>query len=245
MSQYAPPVEFTGAKWMEREEDTLAWAQEENLLQKIARFKILDQAYVQLNQNRDPLHYYACTYYATAGAICDAMGYDEATYIRLVDAIIAEAIKTGDYDPKSGAYTAISAQIAVRVHNQMFPKTPVSTFRTEIGTSTFYTLLAHNFTMVMTYMTSQAYRDDAKDGNLDGVDFDKAKGGHCIRWSNLENHSKAVKPKILTALDNYYKTNNKPETGYRRYEIPATNIPFLKWEPYFRNAYFFISSDLL
>jgi hypothetical protein len=29
------------------------------------------------------------------------MGYDEATYIKLVDATVEEAIKSGDYNPKT------------------------------------------------------------------------------------------------------------------------------------------------
>jgi len=244
MTNFAPLPEILGARWMEKEEDTLAGAWEEELLRKIVKLPILDQGYVQLNQNRNPLHYYACTYYASVGAICDVMGYDEATYIKLVDATVEEAIKTGDYDPKWGAFTAISAQIACKVHNRLMPK-KISTFRTQIGKSTFYTLLAHNYTMVVTYISGQWYRDDAKDWKLDEVDFKNAKGGHCIRWSNTEKHTKVVKPTELTALDNYYWTNNVASSGYKRYSIPVTNIPFLKWEPYFANAYFFIPSDLL
>jgi hypothetical protein len=77
------------------------------------------------------------------------------------------------------------------------------------------------------------------------VDFTGASGGHCVRWANLEQHKKVVKPKMLTTLDNYYNVNNKPETGFKRYEIPVSNIPFLKKEPYYANAYFFIPSELL
>jgi hypothetical protein len=244
MTNFAPLPEMLGAHWIDKEEDTLAWTEKDNLLMKISKLPILDQGYIQLNQNRKPEHYYACTYYASVWAICDVMGYDEATYIKLVDATVEEATKSGDYNPKTWAFTATSAQIACKVHNQLMPK-KISTFRTEIGKSTFYTLLAHNYTMVVTYISWTGYRDDAKDWKLDGVDFKNAKWGHCIRWSNLEKHTKVVKPTELIALDNYYWTNNVATSGFKRYSIPVTNIPFLKGEPYYAMSYFFIPSDLL
>lgn len=237
--------QYNWAYWLEKPEDTLAGSTEENLLQKIVKLPALDQNYLQLNQNRKPEHYYACTYYATVWAICDIMGYSEADYIRLVDAVVNEALRTGDYNPKQGAFTAVSAQIACRVHNQMFTR-KISQFRTELGKSTFYTLLGKNYTMVVTYISGKDYAEDVRDGKLDRVDFWRNQGGHCIRWSNLEKQKKPTKPKILTALDNYYTVNGKPETGYRRYEVPVVNIPHLKsGSPYYNFAYFFIPSDLL
>jgi len=238
MTNYAPTQERYGAMWLEKEEDTLAWSQEENLLLKIARFPMLDQTYLQLNQNRMERDWYGCTVYASVWAICDVMWYDEATYIKLVDATMEESIKTGKLDIKKGAYTAESVETATRIHNSLMAK-PVSYFRTEMGKSTYYTLLAHNYTLVHTYKHSDEYAKDSKDWALDGTKFGN-KYGHCIRLSNTETHKKPVKPKQLTALDNYLW-----DGGYKRYQIPTTNIPFLHPNPFYNFAYFFIPSELL
>ncbi len=57
----------------------------------------------------------------------------------------------------------------------MFPR-KVSQFRTELGKSTFYTLLGKNYTMVVTYISGKDYANDVKDGKLDGVDFGRNQG---------------------------------------------------------------------
>jgi hypothetical protein len=234
-----------GALWLEVPEDELAWAQEINLLQKIAKLKPITPKFVQLNQNRKPEHYYACTYYSTMGAICDVLGYDEATYTRLTDAVVAYGLKTGDYDPKKWAYTAISAKLAVKIHNEMMP-TQMSTFKTEIGKSTFYILLNRGYSMAMTYIGWDDYREDIKDGKLDKVDFTSKKWGHSNRWGQDKKMKNLfTRPAEVTALDNYYKINGDTTSGYRRYTIASANIAHLKWEPYFPSAYFFVQSELL
>ena len=242
---YAPTQEHYWAYWLEKEEDTLAWATEDNLLQKIARLPILDQKYLQLNQNRMERDWYGCTVYASVGAICDVMWYDEATYIKLVDATMEESIRTGKLDIKKGAYTAESVETATRIHNSLMAK-PVSYFRTEMGKSTYYTLLAHNYTLVHTYKHSDEYAKDSNDGTLDGTKFGN-KYGHCIRFASWLRNKKKIptKPSEVIVLDNYYNINNNPESWFKRYKIPTTNIPFLHPTPFYNFAYFFIPSELL
>lgn len=239
-------TEIIGAKWLEQPEDTLAWATEENLLQQIVKLPALDQKYIQLNQNRKQEHVYACTYYASIWAICDLYNYDEATYIKLVDATVEEALKQGKYNPKSWAYTSESAKIACDVHNKLMPN-KVHQFRTEIGKSTFYSLLSRNYSMVCTYKISSGYQSDIKDWILEWTNFKNESGGHCIRWSNAvrDTSKKPKKPYELTVLDNYYNINNTPSSGWKQYKIATTNIGFLHPDPYYNYSYFFVDSTLI
>lgn len=181
--------------------------------------------FVQTNQNREELYYYACTIHSTVGCIADMFSLTRETYETYISEIVQYMLEKWWYNPKSGAFTANSAKAAEYIWNKHNPDRKVKLIITEIGTSLFWTMSSFGYSFAMTYISSKDYSVDASDWVLDQVVFEQAKGGHSIRWKNTEIIWKGKKPKWVTALDNYLTPDKK---DYKRYSIPRTHIPHLK-----------------
>lgn len=256
--QLAPTPEYTGAHWLDVPEDELAgtdvglyskilialWKSEPNLKYS-----------VQADQNRDKYYYYACTIHAACWALCDLLGYTYETYLKLVEAVTKRMEADGKFGVTWGAYTAVAMEYTEKVHNEMFPNNKVIRFKTTIGTAMFNTLLNRRYSLVVTYISSKAMTEDAKDGILDGNEFNNYTGWHCVRWTNKEDIKyKTQNCEYITLLNNYFIDKKHPDLGYQHYKIPRSlatwNSNLLEltqqrgW-PYYESAYFFLKQSFL
>lgn len=258
LNTLTPDVEFAWAYWLDVPSDEFAWSDVE-LYQKILLYlgkqKANTKYSVQADQNRDKYFYYSCTIHASVGALCDLLGYWYDVYIKLIKEVTDRMYKDGKYSPTKGAYTAIAMEYTEKVHNEMYPNNKVYKFKTTIGTGLFNLLLAKRYSLVVTYISSKAYAQDAKDGTLDANEFAWSTGWHCIRWSNKEEIKYANQNcEYITALDNYFINKANPDLGYKHYRVPRkldnwdSNILELvqsRWGVYYDSAYFFMKeSDL-
>lgn len=233
--------------------DELAWVAADNILMKISR-RIRDKTFreikyfIQANQNRDPFLYYSCTIHSNFGAIADLFSLTRETYEAGTLEITKRMEKKWWYNPWVGAYTINSAKESEAYWNEHNPDRQVELVVCEIWSALFWTLQSYWYSFAVTYISSQDYVNDAKDGTLDNVVFENARGWHSIRWKNLENLWRGKKPLGVTAIDNYFNPDRK---DYKRYKIPRSHIAHLKnsssnptWR-YFARCYTFIEKKYL
>ena len=223
------------------QEEIIAGNNEKNILLIAGWLPFVSDYYIQGNQNRKERDFWACTIYSNAGVIWDHNGWTQDQYYAFIDRVVNRQEANGEFKVVGGAFTSNSADGVAEQYNEENPGKKVRKVVIKIGSSLFWTLATRWYSFAMTYMSSAAYVADAKDGKLDGISWTGAQGGHSIRWKNLKNLRKWQLPAIMTALDNYYANKNKPEEGFRKYEIARTSIPHIKWNgTYFENCYTFI-----
>lgn len=203
--------------------------------------------YIQTNQNRDELYYYACTIHSTFGCIADMFTLTRESYETYIYEIVQYMLEKGWYDVKWGAFTANSASASEYIWNKHNPTRKVRLITTELWTALYHTLNSFGYSFAVTYISGSEYSLDASDGRLDNISFKNSKWGHSIRWKNLEKTGIRIKPIDITAIDNYLTKDKK---DYKRYLIARVNIASLKnwannqeWK-YFPRCYTFLPADL-
>lgn len=205
--------------------------------------------YIQTNQNRDKLYYYACTIHSTFGCIADMFTLTRESYETYIAEIVQYMIEKWWYDPEWGAYTINSAKACEYIWNKHNPDRKVVLITTEIGSGIFTTLSSFWYSFAMTYISWDEYYIDALDGTLDNTHFSKSKWGHSIRWKNLWILGKWVVSQVYTALDNYFTKDKK---DYKRYIIDRSKVIPLRSDMeregkkgnYFPRCYTFLPADL-
>lgn len=243
---------FYGAKLQPLDvENEIAWAENETLLKILSshiRNWTLQKSnwyFIQWNQNRKKEHYWWCTYYSSCGLISDLFWLNQSQYYELTDSSIQEWIKEWVFATVWWWYTINAQSIAKKDWNRANPSKKVVFVYWEIWSSLFWTLASYWFSMTVTYIWWTDYSKDSADWRLDNTKFWNSKWGHCIRFKNVSNIWKQLKPEDFLAIDNYLKSWSKTE--YKTYLIDKDNLPGLmqknNWV-YFDRFYCMLPADL-
>lgn len=203
--------------------------------------------YIQTNQNRDELYYYACTIHSTFWAIADLFTLTRESYETYIYEIVQYMLEKWWYDTHGWAFTANAAKASEYIWNLHNPTRKVKLIVTELWTTLYHTLNSFGYSFAVTYISGTDYSLDASDWRLDNTTFKNSKWGHSIRFKNLEKTGARIKPNDITALDNYLTKDKK---DYKRYLIARQNIALLKnssdnqeWK-FFPRCYTFLPLEL-